>query len=275
MTTYANRTRTSDSIAARLIAERSFHLVPLYYLLLTSALGREGIANSASYEFADHVYARKAGGRYGIGYVLDALLLRFPSARAMRYRYTAALREIVRHVEEGNETPVDVLAVPCGLARELFEAADYLATRSDRGLPTVRWHGMDLDGALIARLQCRAANLPHNLSFQQGDALDPDAYGDRRYSMILSTGFTEFLEDEQVVRFFTSARRALRDDGVLFTSAMLPHRLSDYLLRKLAEIHTHYRSGVQVASLLEAAGFAGCETYQDSTRLQTIVLARP
>jgi cyclopropane fatty-acyl-phospholipid synthase-like methyltransferase len=93
--------------------------------------------------------------------------------------------------------------------------------------------------------------------------------------MILSTGFTEFLEDEQVVRFFTIVRGQLREDGLLFTSAMLPHRISDYLLRKLAEIHTHYRSAAHITSLLDAAGFARCETYQDSTRLQTIVLARP
>jgi hypothetical protein len=56
---------------------------------------------------------------------------------------------------------------------------------------------------------------------------------------------------------------------------MLPHRISDYLLRKLAEIHTHYRSAAHITYLLDAAGFARCETYQDSTRLQTIVLARP
>jgi hypothetical protein len=258
------------------MAEKSFHLVPLYYLLRMTDLGREGIANSASYEFADHVYACKAGGSYGVGYLLDAVLLRFPSARAMRYRYTAAVREIVRHVSDaGTETPADVLAVPCGLARELFEAADYLAARPASEVPRVRWYGVDLDGALIARLRRRAADQPHALSFRQGDALDPEAYGDTQYSMILSTGFTEFLEDEQVVRFFTIVRGQLREDGLLFTSAMLPHRISDYLLRKLAEIHTHYRSAAHITSLLDAAGFARCETYQDSTRLQTIVLARP
>lgn len=276
MTAYHNRTRTSRSIVGRLVAEKSFHLVPLYYLLRTSDLAREGIANSASYQFADHVYACHAGGRFLIGYLLDALFLHFPSARAMRYRYTAAYCEIVRHVVDiGRETPLDVLAVPCGLARELFEAADHLANPARRELPSVHWHGMDLDGALIARLERRAVGLPYDLSFWRGDALNPGAYGDRRYSMIISNGFTEFLEDEQVLHFFTIVRRRLHDDGVFFTSAMLPHRVSDYLLRKLAEIHTHYRSGAHVSALLDAAGFAGCETYQDSTRLQTIVLARP
>jgi hypothetical protein len=250
--------------------------VPLYYLLSTSDLAREGMANSASYRFADHVYAGNAGGRLGIGYLLDALFLHFPSARAMRYRYTAAYREIVLHVVNStNDTPLDIFAVPCGLARELFEAADHLAQLCQRDLPSVHWHGMDLDEALIAQLERRAASLPHDLSFWQGNALDPESYGDRRYSMILSNGFTEFLEDEQVLRFFTVVRRQLRDDGVFFTSAMLPHRVSDYLLRKLAEIHTHYRSGEHVSTLLEAAGFANCKTYQDATRLQTIVLAKP
>jgi hypothetical protein len=251
-------------------------LVPLYYLLRTSDLAREGITNSASYEFADHVYAGRPGGRFGIGYLLDALFLRLSSARAMRFRCTAARDEIVRFVDGvGNHASLDVLAVPCGLGREMFEAADIITSRPKRGLATVHWQGMDLDGELVTRLRRKAEHLPHQMSFWRGDALVPTSYGEARYAMIVSTGFTEFLQDDQVVRFFEIVRYHLHGDGVFFTSSMLSHRFSDYLLRNLAEIHTHYRSREHVSSLIKAAGFERWVTYQDTTMLQTIVLARP
>jgi Putative methyltransferase len=275
MNTFHNRTRSSASIPARLIRERHFHLLPIYYLLLTSDLAREGIASSASYRFADHVYAGRATGRYGIGYLLDAIFLRLPSARAMRYRCTAATDEIVRVVDaQQTGKASSVLAVPCGLARELFAAAENLSSRPGYHPGMVRWHGLDLDADLVAQLQRHAQQVPHDMMFRQGDALDPRSYGDARYTMIVSTGFTEFLSDEEVVRFFEIVRRHLHREGVFFTSAMLPHRVSDYLLRTVGEIHTHYRSAEHISSLIKAAGFERCATHRDSTGLQTIALAR-
>ncbi|HEX4682464.1 MAG TPA: hypothetical protein VH277_07150, partial [Gemmatimonadaceae bacterium] len=86
----ANYTRQSRSIPRRLLAEGKPHLIPLYGLMLTSDLGREGILHSGSFRFADHVYRARPSGRFGVGYVLDALLLRLPAARSMRSRYVHA-----------------------------------------------------------------------------------------------------------------------------------------------------------------------------------------
>jgi hypothetical protein len=295
--TFHNRTRRSASIPARLIEEGRFYLVPLYYLLLSSDLAREGIANSGSFAFADHVYAGRPSGRFGVGLLVDALFLSTPSARAMRFRCTAARDEILRFVGSTESSVTRVLAVPCGLARELFEAGAVLRTGQEvvdatglrtgtRAVPTdgwntiqanlrttVEWYGVDLDAELIGSL--RAQTKSHDgFLFQVGDAFDPSAYSSGPFSAIVSTGFGEFLDDAQLVKFLATAREQLSDGGILITSAMGPSRFSDYLLRNLGEIHTHYRSAGHIVDLVSCAGFPTCRYYQDATGLQTMVVGR-
>src|SRR5437867_8915717 len=116
MPTFHNRTRRSPSIPAKLMREGKAHLVLLYYLLMTSDLAREGIANSGSYRFADHVYRAKPSGRYGVGTLVDAVLLQLKSARSMRTRYVHAKAEIHALVRaKRGAGPIEILAVPCGL----------------------------------------------------------------------------------------------------------------------------------------------------------------
>src|SRR5687767_8662702 len=82
-----NRTRTSSSISKRLLREGKLHLLPLYGLARTSDLAREGIENSGSYRFADHVYCARPSGRYLVGKLLDCVLLAMRGARSMRSRF--------------------------------------------------------------------------------------------------------------------------------------------------------------------------------------------
>lgn len=270
MSTFHNRTRRSPSIPAKLVREGKLHLVPLYYLLMTSDLAREGIVNSGSYRFADHVYAGKPSGRFGVGYLVDAVLLRLKSARSMRTRYLHAKAEIHAFVRSKNgPDPIEILAVPCGLARELFEAADELSREANAS--RVRWNGFDLDAELVDALVERSRERG-TMRFWQGDALDPLSFrGEGRYDMILSTGFTEFMDDELAVAFFALTRRALKAGGKLFASGMARHRLSDYLLRNMAEMRTSYRSADDMTELSRRAGFGKASTYRDG--LQTILIA--
>ena len=79
-----NRTRTSISIPRRLLRERKLHLLPLYAVLRTSDLAREGIENSGSYRFADHVYRGRPQGKLGVGKLLDSILLHLRATRSMQ-----------------------------------------------------------------------------------------------------------------------------------------------------------------------------------------------
>jgi SAM-dependent methyltransferase len=269
MSTFYNRTRRTPSIPRRLIREGKLYLLPVYYLGLTTALGKEAIENSGSYTFADHIYANRPAGKYLVGYLLDAVFLHLTSARALRARYLYAREEIQRLVGAG-DTSVDVLAVPCGLARELFDVSIWLTQeRLDRG---VRLCGMDLDQALVNRLQDACRRLAVGIEFTCGDAMSAEAYPRQAFDMIVSLGFTEFLDDAATAAFYRLVYSRLKPGGRFVTSGMRPHRLSDYLLRNVADLQTWYRSAASLRGLGQQAGFGQIATYQDRTGLQTMLI---
>jgi hypothetical protein len=274
MSTFFNRTRRSSSIPKKLIQEGKLHLLPVYYLASTSFLAREAIENSGSYRFADHIYGNRAKGRFGVGLVLDALLLRLPSARAFRARCEYARREIQRLLTERPEA-ADILCVPCGLARELFDVAAWArASGIDRPLRLV---GLDLDPDLINQLKRRAISAPHaagvQFEFRCGDALRPDAYPPKAIDMVVSLGFADFLDDSTATDFYRLVHARLQPAGRFVTSGMRRHRFSDYLLRNVAELRASYRTTDDLRRLARQAGFGSLRTYEDATGLQTMLIA--
>lgn len=272
MTSYYNKTRTSKSIPRKLVKERKLHLVPIYYLLRTSRLAQEGIENSGSYYFADHIYAGQPAGRYLIGRVLDTMLLKLPAARSFRYRYLYAKEEIRRHIDVSATKDLQILAVPSGLARELFEVSDELRQQKHPAADSVTWHGIDLDQDLIRRQTAKAAEGRHRMYFHHGDAFHRDSYPGQS-DMIISLGFSEFLSDQQVVDFYHLVYVRLKTGGVFYTSATERHRLSDYLMRNFAELKTNYRTAADLSALALAAGFKRHKTYLDPVGLQSMLVA--
>src|SRR5688572_10168922 len=140
-----NRTRTTASIPRKLLREGKLHLLPVYALMRISDLAREGIENSGSFRFADHVYRNEASGRFGIGRALDALLLRMRGARSMRNRFYHVQREMLaaaRAIEarradgqlDDMQLTLRILSVPCGIARDLVTVGE----RLDTDFPEVR-----------------------------------------------------------------------------------------------------------------------------------------
>jgi len=271
MSPFHNKTRQASSIPAKLIRERKWHLLPVYYLMLTSELAREGIKHSGSYRFADHIYANKPKGKFLVGKLLDALLLKLPSARSLRLRYIFAKKEIQNFLSSvRHDDPIDILVVPSGLARELFEVADELRQQAHPLHQRIRWHGIDLDEGLVTILNEKKKRHGHPMEFRIGDAFSMDSYRNQKFDMIISMGLTEFLGDEQTVDFYKIARRHLKESGIFFTSGLASHRFSEYLMTNLAELHAHYRSREKIEALAKKAGFENIHTYQKD--LQTIVI---
>lgn len=283
MTRFHNRTRTTGSIPRRLLREGKVHLLPVYALMRTSDLAREGIENSGSYRFADHVYRNAPSGRFGVGRALDALLLRMRGARSMRSRFYHAQQEIIAAAQlleartaadpaTPPTTPFRVLSVPCGIARDLVQAAERLRAELPGVYARSTFFGMDLDPVPL-ELSGQLAPSDDHFFFTRGDALDVNTYPSE-LDVIVSTGFGEFLDDEQLVQLYTNCHRRLRAGGVFVTSGMQPDRIADYLLRQLAELHTRYRRGDELIRWLHTAGFYEVTTRQDDVGLQTLVVAR-
>ena len=284
MTALHNRTRTSGSIPRKLLRQGKIHLLPVYALMRTSDLAREGIDNSGSYRFADHVYRNEPSGRFGIGRALDAVLLRMRGARSMRSRFVHSQQEIVAAARAADAhaitnpliagpAPFRALSVPCGIARDLVRAAQIIQNE----LPTVyarsTFFGLDLDPVPLTLSRALVSERDEHFFFSGGDALDTKAFPSE-LDVIVSTGLGEFLDDELLVRFYTNCHDHLRHGGVFVTSSMQADRIADYLMRQLAELNTHYRRGDELIRWLHTAGFHDVSTRQDDVGLQTLVVAR-
>jgi SAM-dependent methyltransferase len=249
----------------------------LYALLRTSDLAREGIDNSGSWRFADHIYRGRASGRYAVGTALDALLLSLPSARSFRLRYLFVRREIERRVPglvAERDRPVIVLSVPCGIPRDLIEALASLRGRGELAPGVVQFFGIDLDPEALAAGRALAERLGVATDFElvEGDAFDRSLFTEP-LDILSSTGFGEFLDDEALRRFLIQCHDALAPGGVMLITAADRHRLSDYLLRELGEIRARYRSRDDLAALLRSAGFDSVRTATDRRGLQTFAIA--
>jgi SAM-dependent methyltransferase len=281
-----NRTRRSESIPRRLVAEGKYHLLPVYALLTTSDLAREGIRNSGSFRFADHIYRNEASGRYGVGRVLDRVLLKLRGARSMRSRFFHSRREVLRAVREmaddalvrsrlaSTETKAGrtlIVSVPCGIARDLLEVAETLWMIEPALYGHVDFLGIDLDPEALDLSRALTRDHP-KFDFRCVDALGPRSLPEG-VDIIVSLGFGEFLSDDMLLDFYRRCHAALRGEGRFITSAMDRDRISDYLARELAELHTHYRSTEQLTELLKSAGFEKIRTTRDKVGLQTLAVA--
>lgn len=271
-----NRTRRSRSIPLSLLRRGRVFDLPLYGLLRLSDLAREGLDRSGSYKFADHIYRSEPSGRFVIGRWIDRLLLSLPATRSFRFRYVAARDEIVAFLTErvtlGGRSSIDVLSAPCGLPRELTDAARALR-HANVSLDRVRFHGLDLDdqvlreAAAFARDRSLAPFAAH-----RGDALDRASYP-ACADLITCTGLAEFLSDAELERLYAIFFDVLTPGGMLITSGMQRRRFSDYLLQ-LAEMPTQYRTADDLLRLARRLPFSETTTYADPNGIQTMLRAR-
>jgi len=243
----------------------------VYAFLRTSDLAREGIENSGSFRFADHIYRGKPSGRFGVGTVLDAVLLKLMGARSMRSRFFHSQREILAAIRACEGERVTVLSVPCGIARDIFQVAEVLRESHPRDYERVRFIGIDLDPTPL-QLSRELTRRHSGFSFVQADALDPSSFP-AGLDTIVSLGLGEFLSDDVLRGFYGNCHSALREGGRFITSAMSRDRISDYLARELAELHTNYRTAPQVLELLRSAGFEQVRLSSDEFGLQTLAVA--
>lgn len=269
-----NRTRVSSSIPLRMLREGRIHLLPVYALARTSYLGREGMESSGSFRFADHVYRGQPRGRFIIGWAMDALFLTLPASRSMRERYLHSRGEVAAELRRAaaDSRGTRILSVPCGIARELVEAASEVRAEVPSVLDHAELIGMDLDAEPL-RLSRALAGEDRAFQFLQRDALQAATLPEN-LDLIVSTGFGEFLDDGELLRFYTACCNALTPGGRFVTSGMSRSRIADRLLRDIAELHVHYRGAEVLRTALTHAGFTEIAIRADRFGLQSLVTAR-
>ncbi|MGH9360942.1 MAG: methyltransferase [Thermoanaerobaculia bacterium] len=270
-----NRTRRSRSQPRKLLREGNLHLLPLYYLLNLSDLGREGIANSGSFRFADHIYVGKPSGRTQLGVWLDRRFLALPAAQAFRRRYLKAQGEIQRALEAfpPEVEPLRLLAVPCGIPRDLAELAARLEREAPDLLRRLAYTGMDLDPELLAVAREFSRGLPlRALDFHLGNALLAEQYPPGPFHAVVSTGLGEFLSTTDLRRFYRNVHEILAPGGTFYTSATRKEGRSDALMRAF-ELITQYRSVDELDTILSELPWSRLTLVTDETGLQTFARA--
>ncbi len=267
-----NRTRRTDDLVAKFRKAWRWDLVALFHILRLSDFAREGIENSGSYRFADHMYRNVPSGRGHLGRWLDRLLLNLPAARSMRSRCAKAVEEMKRAFAAHDAAqPFRVLTVPCGIPRDVRNFAD------ETDAARIEYTGIDLDPAVLvaARAFMHDEAMPA-CRFVQADALDAGAWPAEKFDFISSTGLGEFLTDEQLAVFYGNVHAALRPGGVFYTSAAAKEPRSDWLMRTF-EFRANYRTREQIERFI--AGVPGSPAWRevhwsrDAVGLQTFVYA--
>lgn len=270
-----NATRRSRSIPRKLLRDGAFHLLPLYYLVRLSDLGREGIDHSGSFRFADHIYRNEPSGRTTLGRWIDARLLAMPSARAFRRRYEHAQSVMRKELELRRETsrPIRVLSVPCGIPRDLVDLARTLRQRDPILLSRIEYHGVDIDHrALAAASKLTRTCGVDAVHYHLGDVLSADGFPEGTFDIVISTGMGEFLDDQELPRFYARIYDALLPGGTFYTSATARDARAEVLLR-MAEIVTNYRTPVALRRILECVPWSHLHLDRDPSGLQTFVTA--
>lgn len=276
MATFHNKTRTSPSIPIKLWKQGKGYLVPLYYLLSLSDLAREGFHFSGSYRFADHIYESIPKGKYGLGVVIDFILLSLPSARSFKNRYIHTRDEVVKHILRfQKEKEIHVLSIPSGIPRTLLEAADILQRKHPQLHKKTIFHCLDLDRDLIMQQKnlFEKSGSRHVFQFHVGDALEKESYPVHAH-IIVSTGLGEFLERTNLIAFYNTCHAVLQKDGVFITSASTLHQLSDYLMRNIGELYAFYRTQEEIQQIFKETPFRKIHTYKDSHGYQTIIIGQ-
>jgi hypothetical protein len=238
-------------------------------------LGREGIEHSGSFRFADHIYRGTPSGRTMLGRWIDARLLALPAAQAFRRRCEQA-QHVLRFVLESgraNARPLRVLAVPCGVPRDIIDLSRTLRAENPVLLSQVEYHGIDIDYralAIASRLtaQCSLPSVHYHL----GDALNRDDYPRLKFDVVISTGLGEFLRDDELAMFYAHVYDVMESGATFYTSATARDDRSDILLR-MAELTTNYREPGEVESILRSLPWKRLVLARDPTGLQTFVTA--
>lgn len=265
-----NRTRRSRSLPRKLLRAGQLHWLAAYPVLRLSDLVREGMDHSGSYRFADHLYRARPSGRLFVGRWIDALLLRLPASRAFRQRYQEATRSLAEALQRIPHRPVRMLAVPCGLPRDLLDLAAALPP-DERA--RIDYHGLDIDpGLLRLAATFTAGTGVAARAFHHGDALRAGDYPRHDFDVIVSTGLGEFLDDAQLARFYAAVHAALAPGGVFYTSATGCEPRSEAVLHAY-ELNTRYRAEPELRRTLTPLGWSRLEFSTDPTGLQTFARA--
>ncbi len=144
------------------------------------------------------------------------------------------------------------------------------------GPPLVELIAVDLDPEALDAGKSLAsdAGVASWFTFRCADAFDEAATGPAVLDVVTSTGFGEFLSDDEFAAFLVSCRTRLAPGGLLLTTATGNDPFASFVLERVMELRPTNRSRERIAALVRAAGFGEVRTRTVGNGRQTFVMAR-
>jgi len=168
---------------------------------------------------------------------------------------------------------VRVLAVPCGIPRDIADLSHVLQRENPALLSRLEYHGVDIDHRALAAASRLTAEcgLP-SARYHLADALSWAGYPNVRFDVVVSTGLGEFLTDDELATFYARVYEAMAPGATFYTSATGRDARSEVLLR-MAEIVTNYRTPGELRRILERLPWRRLDLARDPSGCQTFATA--
>ncbi|PWU07551.1 MAG: hypothetical protein C5B43_00150 [Verrucomicrobia bacterium] len=203
------------------------------------------------------------------------MLHRCPLVLATRERFDIFQKEIQKRLH----SEMKLASIPCGVM-------DDLVTLNLQDLTNISFDGIDLDESslVMAQENARKQSVESNCLFFQKNAWDLQI--DSKYDLITSNGLNMYEpDDEKVIELYHNFYRALRPDGILITSVIIPPALSNIDLEDMKKQKAVFTDIVQVKwstfrteeltrNQLESVGFTIVEFKYDFQGIFPTVIAK-
>jgi alpha-beta hydrolase superfamily lysophospholipase/SAM-dependent methyltransferase len=230
-------------------------------------------------ESLDYVYRNQAGGRFGIGKMIDRGYLDAVGWRGVRVRkdqLQCMLADRIAAHPKGE--PVRILDIAAGSARYVLETVKRFQERDiEVTLRDYMQHNVDNARRLAAALVLRTP-----IQVEQCDAFSPESYAgqENRYDIAVVSGLYELFSDNAMVS--ASLRylvRSMRPGGYLIYTAQPWHPQLDMIAHTLVNHqgkpwHMRPRAQAEMDALVELAGARKIDTRIGVDGIFTVSLAR-
>ncbi len=253
-------------------------------LILLSSLGRRSASGEAAtgYNF-DYMYENKAHGAWGIGLLIDKVLLNLPAVQATRARRENIVKILSNEIENrklrGETTRI--LDLACGAGRYLTDLAEAFP---DEKIEIV---GVDLDKQslkLAKNLSDRKGVLKERIRFVKGNVFKLRVLRslgrqvDWRPNIVIASGLTVYIDDAKVTTMLKQIYDALDRNGSVLVDSQENNpsrKLMEKALRTKEGAWTlYYRPLEQWRTWFHEFGFKDIVIQRDPWHMYNLCMAR-
>ncbi len=227
----------------------------------------------------DYVYRNEAGGRLGIGKMIDRGYLDAVGWRGVRVRKAQLQRMLADRIDaHPRGEPLRILDIACGSARYVLETVKRFQDRPiEVLLRDYLQHNVDSARRLAAQLQLRVA-----VGVEQADAFDAAGYAalEGRFDIAVVSGLYELFSDNgSVLASLQGVVRSLKPGGYLLYTAQPWHPQLDMIAYTLvnhrgAPWKMRPRPQAEMDALVALAGARKVDTAIGTDGIFTVSLAR-